>query len=115
MRYNRLKLGVLLFFNAKFSKYFGTEWVKGRRSFKIFGEISRCTLYISIARLLRLSWCIETDLSLSKRFSKNDFLSLYVKQKHLSCVLFIFFIFCAVMTHPNQRTIIELKHEEHIH
>ena len=26
-----------------------------------------------------------------------------------------FIIFCAIMTHPNQSTIIDLRHDEHIH
>ena len=30
-------------------------------------------------------WSIETELSFSKRFSEDDFLSLYISHKHLSC------------------------------
>ena len=37
------------------------------------GEIPRRILQISIAGLLKFSQCIETDLSLSKRFSKMIF------------------------------------------
>ena len=59
---------------------------------------------------------MEKDLPLRKRLSEDDFLSLYIKRRHLSYVLVIYFIiFCASMTHPNQWTIIELRHEERIH
>ena len=37
-------------------------------------------------------WSIETELSFSKRFSEDDFLSLYISHKHRSCRCLIFFI-----------------------
>ena len=76
-----------------FLKLYWPAYLKGKRSFKISGEIPGCTSYISIASLLRFLWCIETDLSLSMRFSKDDFLSLYIKRRHLSCILFILLFF----------------------
>ena len=77
-----------------FLKFYSSASLKGKRSFKISGEIPRCTLDISIARLLRFLWCIETDLSLSKRFTKDEFLSLYIKLRRFSCILFILFFLC---------------------
>ena len=76
-----------------FLKLFWSACVKGKRSFKSSGEIPQCTLYISIARRLRFLWCIETDSSLSKRFSKDEFWSLCITWRHLSCIIFYYF-FC---------------------
>ena len=56
-----------------FLKLCWSACLKRKRSFEISGEIPRCTLHISIARVLRFLWCIETDLSLSKRFLKDHF------------------------------------------
>ena len=55
-----------------FLKLYRSAGLKGKRPFQVAGEIPRCALYISIARLHRFLWCIETFLSLSKRFSKDD-------------------------------------------
>ena len=76
-----------------FLKLYWPAYLKGKNSFKISGEIPRSTLYISFVKLLRFLWCIKTDLSLCRRFSKDDFLSLYIKQRHLSCILFILLFF----------------------
>ena len=62
-----------------FLKLYWSACLKRKRSIKIYGEILRCTLYISISRLLRFLWCIETDLPLPKSLSKDYFLSLYIK------------------------------------
>ena len=59
-----------------FLKLYCSACLKRKRSSKISSEIPQCTLYISIARLLRFLWCIETDLSLYKGFSK-DYLIIY--------------------------------------
>ena len=99
-----------------FLKLYWSACLKEKRSCKISSEIPRCTLYILIPRILRFLWCMEKDLPLRKRLSEDDFLSLYIKRRHLSYVLVIYFIiFCASMTHSNQWTIIELRHEERIH
>ena len=45
-----------------FLKFYWSTWHNRKRSFKISGEIPRCTLYISIVRPLRLLWFIETYL-----------------------------------------------------
>ena len=76
-----------------FLKLYWSACLKGKRSFKISDETPPCVLNISITRLLRFLWCIETNLYLSKRFSKDDFLSLYIKRIHLSsipCILLFF-------------------------
>ena len=78
------------------------------------GDSSLLTLYISlVVHWILLSW-METELSFSKSILKDDCLSLYIIRKHLS-ISFYFFICCAIVTHPYQWTIIELRIEKSIY
>ena len=88
-----------------FLKLYRSACLKGKRPFQLAGEIPRCALYISIARLHRFLWCIETVLSLSKRFSKDDLIFVLIYWAKASFIYSIYFIiFCAIVTQSNQKT-----------
>ena len=96
-------------------RLYWSAFLKEKRSFKISSEIPQCILYIFIARHLRFLWCIETDLSLFKRFWKDVFLSFYIKSRHLSCILFILLFFVRLWHIQMKKAIIELRQEDCIH
>ena len=56
-------------------------WITELKSLKTFNN--------SIANVLRLLWCTETGPSFSNRLSKDDFLLLLIKRRHLSWRRFI--------------------------
>ena len=59
--------------------YIGLLALKGRDSLQFLVKYHpQSALHISVARLLRFLWCLETDLSLSNESSKDDYLSLYI-------------------------------------
>ena len=60
-------------------------------SFMILSEIPWYILYISVARVLRFLPWMETELSISRNSSKEDFLSLHIKRGHISWSLLFFF------------------------
>ena len=78
------------------------------------GEIPQCTLYISIVKLLGF-YGKQRQIYLYLRDSQKMISCHYILSDGIFHVFYLFCFFCPIMTHPNRRTIIELRHEGRIH
>ena len=81
-----------------FLNWYGTASLNLKMSFTIWGFIPLKTLNISIARNLIFCWWMETEPSLSKSFSKFDFLPLYIMSRHRSYYIFDIIFDCKCKT-----------------
>ena len=92
-RSNTLRTMVPNFWTSIYVQFLRLYWfwcLSVNISFMIIGVMP---WYMAMAKALRFLSRIETELSISSNSSKEDFLSLYMKRRHLSWSLFILLYF----------------------